>query len=179
MKKTVFVLLVLTFFTSHAFSQDGFNFSFENAPMELSVNVFAEIDFSTFPPPFGPMGEFVVLPISIAGTGNRLGFGAQAGVYFLIGDEFYAVPAIAGIFVGRFALSPEWIIDWDARLGVMIGGGAVLYGASIISLRLNAPWKSRVLLGIEFTGNPYYSPGDPTSSELIYGLVIGYGVYIF
>lgn len=185
MKKAVILILLSGFIMFPVFSEenddDAFTFSFSGAPMELSVHVFAEIDFSTFPPPFGPMAEFIILPFAIKTgpeTKNYLGIGAQGGAYFYIADQFFVIPVVAGIFVGRFSLSKSFILDIDARLGVMIGDSAVLYGAAGIGLKLFVPFESRIYAGIEFTGNPYYDPLDYYSPSLVYCFVIGYGFYI-
>lgn len=162
--------------SAFAFSQDdGFTFSFQGAPMDLCGSIYVEVPGFAF----GPMADFVILPVAIdigGGMRNYLGIGAQAGLYLVPQHGFAVVPTIAGTFVGRFGFIPSFPIDIDAKLGFMLGYNTVFYGASGIGVKLEDA-NMRIYAGVEFYANPYYNVFDYYSPELLVNGVLAVGYY--
>jgi hypothetical protein len=123
----------------------------QEAPTQINAGVAMEIPgFS-----LGPMVEFITFPMSIKigqGMYNYLGYGGAAGLYLVFDPSFGVAIPIQGVFAGRFGFIKNLPIDWDVRMGVMIGGARTLFlGSTSILVQFPlSSYTARASGGINF-----------------------------
>lgn len=166
-KMFLLVVILISLFSYSAFAGSG---NFE-APADLIIYSAVEIPgFS-----LGPMVDFMYFPWSIdigGGSYNHLGFGGSAGIFLNFSDGLGIAVPIQVLFAGRFELIKDYPIDFDARLGIMIGSSVIFYGASNIYIHLG---DFRAGIGVTFHPNPYYSSFDPYSSDILVSFIASFG----
>ena len=162
MKKAIFVLAVLLV---------ALPLAAQEAPTQ--VNASLSVQFPGFA--FGPMVDFVTYPISIKideGMHNYLGWGGAAGLMVAISPAFGVAIPIEGIFVGRFGFIKDIPIDFDARVGLMLGQFTMFYGSTNLAVQFPlSSFTARASAGIDFfPAGMYFGVGFDLQFGLVFPL---------